>query len=98
MNGSSVYKTRTGRKHHCNNNCISIIKETTLITLVEAGTRGLDSCRICIPGTRNRTVSVTRTGRRYHMGNCISIIKQATPLRLSEAEILGLGPCKLCCI
>lgn len=43
-----------------------------------------------------RTVYVTRTGIRYHLGSCRYLRKSKIPMEIGEATILSYTPCKVC--
>ena len=45
--------------------------------------------------TKDVTVYVTRTGKKYHRGNCSSLRKSKIPMNLEEAK-KRYGPCKRC--
>jgi len=43
-----------------------------------------------------RTVYITRTGIRYHLGSCRYLRKSKIPMEMGAATILGYTPCKIC--
>lgn len=43
-----------------------------------------------------RTVYVTRTGIRYHLGNCRYLRKSKIPMEMGAATALSYTPCKVC--
>lgn len=43
-----------------------------------------------------RTVYVTRTGIRYHLGSCRYLRKSKIPMEIGEATALSYTPCKVC--
>jgi hypothetical protein len=44
----------------------------------------------------NRTVYVTRTGKKYHGTNCCYLSRGRTPISLKEARKQGYTPCSRC--
>jgi hypothetical protein len=98
MNLQQVYKTRKGKRYHCDENCISIRKRTSPISLKDAKMY-LKPCSICNPPQHNGELIVykTRIGRKYHRVDCNNIEHKATSITVNKAESIGLTPCKICC-
>jgi len=46
--------------------------------------------------TKEVTVYVTRTGKKYHRAGCRYLKKGCIPLTLKDAKIRGYGACKVC--
>jgi competence protein ComEC len=43
-----------------------------------------------------KTVYITRTGKKYHRADCRYLAQSKIPIKLSEAKDQGYTPCKVC--
>lgn len=46
--------------------------------------------------TKNETVYITRTGKKYHRDGCRSLNRSRIPIKRSDAAAQGYGACKVC--
>jgi len=46
--------------------------------------------------TKEQTVYITRTGRKYHTATCRYLAKSKIPISLKDAKANGYTPCSVC--
>ena len=46
--------------------------------------------------TKEQTVYVTKTGKKYHLATCRSLSKSKIPLSLKDAKAKGFTACSIC--
>jgi hypothetical protein len=46
--------------------------------------------------TKEQTVYVTKTGKKYHTANCRYLSKSKIPMSLKDAKASGYTPCSVC--
>ena len=46
--------------------------------------------------TKNITVYITRTGKKYHKAGCRYLKQSKIPVKLKDAKANGYEPCKVC--
>ena len=48
------------------------------------------------PQTKEQTVYITKTGKKYHTATCRYLAKSRIPMSLKEAKLRGFTPCSVC--
>jgi len=46
--------------------------------------------------TKEQTVYVTKTGKKYHREGCRYLLQSKIPMKLEDAKAKGYEPCKVC--
>jgi len=48
------------------------------------------------PQTKEQTVYITKTGKKYHRANCQYLSRSKIPTSLKDAKANGYTPCSVC--
>ena len=48
------------------------------------------------PQTKEQTVYITKTGKKYHRANCRYLSRSKIPTSLKDAKANGYTPCSVC--
>ena len=59
-------------------------------------TQFVNVCAYSSKTSKEKTVYITKTGKKYHKSNCKSLIREKTEIQLSKAKSKGYLPCKIC--
>jgi competence protein ComEC len=46
--------------------------------------------------TKEQTVYVTKTGKKYHRAGCRYLLQSKIPMKLEDAKAKGYTPCSVC--
>lgn len=73
---------------------LSVLAGLVFAFTVFAPIRAASTARIA--ETKNETVYITRTGKKFHRDGCRSLSQSRIPVKRSEARDRGYGACKVC--